>query len=442
MKNSRFPEKFLWGVSTASAQIEGGRNEGGRTDSIWDVAPKNKIKDGCDYHNGPDFYHHVDEDIESMRKIGVNSYRFSISWSRIYPQNGQLNEEGIKFYSDLVDKLLKNKIEPIITLYHWDLPLRVDKEGGWKSKKIIDYFKEYAKAVVEALSDRVTYWLTFNEPTCFLMNGYMVGAHAPFKKNIFSLNKVSNIFMLTNYEAVNTIRKYAKLPPKIGLSFGSGVYIPRDENDPKSIEEARYKSFNVGMGVMNNKLWFDPIILGKAAKAYGGMYHTKKKDLPRIKVDLDFLALNNYEALNYASMAGDKDVDKSKLKLSSMGWVIDGRSLYWDLKFMYERYKLPILITENGVALEDEIKNDKVNDTIRSEYIDEYLINVKKAINDGVPVLGYQYWSLMDNFEWAEGYKPRFGLIYIDYATKKRTLKESAYHYGEIIKSNGSILGE
>lgn len=443
MSRNGFPNGFLWGASTAAIQIEGGRNEENRCDSIWDVAPAKKIKNGDNCHVSADFYHHVDEDIAHMKEIGINSYRFSISWPRIVPEKGKINPEGLKFYSDLIDKLLAVGIEPLVTLYHWDLPLWVDKEGGWLSYDIIEYFNFYVKAVVDALSDRVKYWITFNEPQCFLMNGYMVGAHAPFKCNVFSLNKTSNIFMLTNKKAVDTIRSRAKRTPKIGLSFASGVYIPKDENGPKSIKEAYEKSFNKGMGVMNNRFWFDPIILGKKASAYG-IFHTKKRDLKDIKTDLDFLALNNYEAFNYSFMGGDKDIDRSKLNRTSMGWVIDGRSLYWDLRFMYERYHLPMIITENGMADDDEVIDDRVHDKKRCDFIDEYLLNVKRAVEEDIPVFGYQYWSLLDNFEWAEGYKPRFGLIYVDYSSdnKTRILKDGAYHYRDIIASNGSILGE
>lgn len=438
---NRFPDDFLWGVSTAAAQIEGGYHEDGRTDSIWDAAPSKKIKNGDNSHIGCDFYHHVDEDINHLKEIGVNSYRFSLSWSRIISEKGKVNEKGLSFYSNLIDKLLANNITPLVTLYHWDLPVWVEQEGGWLNKKTIDYFNDYVRVVIDALSDRVTYWITFNEPQCFLMNGYMVGAHAPFKKNIFSLNKTSNVFMLANHKAVQTIRERAKKTPKIGLSFASGVYIPKDEKNPKSIKEAYEKSFNKGMGVMNNRFWFDPILLGKYASAYG-IFHTKRKDLDNIKVDLDFLALNNYEAFNYSIMGGDKDIDKSKLNKTSMGWVIDGRSLYWDIRFMYERYKLPIIITENGMADNDVVVNGKVADKKRCDFIDEYLSNVKRAVVESIPVFGYQYWSFMDNFEWAEGYTPRFGLMHFDFTSENRTrtLKDSAYHYRDIILCRGENL--
>ena len=256
----KFPENFLWGAATAAAQIEGGYLEGGRTLSIWDNAPANKIKNGENCHVACDFYHHWREDVALMKEMGLKSYRFSISWPRVIPKEGKVNEEGLKFYSDLVDELLKAGIEPLVTLYHWDMPAWVDAYGGWEDERITAFFLDYAKAVVEKLSDRVTYWITFNEPSCFLMNGYMQGVHAPFKRHYLSLPKFTKIFMRTNAETVKLIRKLAKKQPKVGLSFAAGAFIPKEKNNPASVEEARKKTFSKGMGTMNNRWWMDPWI--------------------------------------------------------------------------------------------------------------------------------------------------------------------------------------
>lgn len=434
-----FPKDFLWGVSTASAQIEGGYLEDGRTPSIWDITTEKQVKNGENTHNACDHYHHYKEDVQIMKKLGVKSYRFSISWSRIIPNEGEINQKGIDFYNSLIDELIKNDIQPIITLYHWDLPLWIEeKYHGWMNKKIIDLFNEYTKVVVQAFSDRVTYWLTFNEPQCFLMNGYVTKIHAPFKRVIFRFSRLLRHFMLANKTSVDTIRKYAKTKPMIGLSFGSGAYIPDDENDPKSVEEAKHKSFFKGMGSMNNRLYFDPIILGKGVSTYL-IYHISNRFAKKVKTVFDFMAINNYEAFNYSPWGNGK-IDKSKLKLNSLNWVIDGRTLYWTSKFLYERYHLPLLITENGMCDNDVLANDEINDDKRIEFMDEYIHYVKKAVEDGVPIIGYHYWSLLDNFEWAEGYKPRFGLVYVDFKTYKRTIKKSGYHYSHIIKTNGEDL--
>ena len=433
-----FPENFLWGAATAAAQVEGGYLEGGRTPSIWDAAPKEKIKGGENCHVACDFYHKWREDVALMKEMGLKSYRFSVSWPRIVPEKGKVNKEGLKFYSDLVDALLSAGIEPLVTLYHWDMPVWVNDYGGWESKKITEDFLFYARAVVEALSDRVQYWITFNEPSCFLMNGYMQGVHAPFKRHYLNLPKFTKTFMRTNKETVALIRKIAKKKPYIGLSYAASASIPQNERDPASVEEARNASFFKGMGTMNNRWWMDPIMLGKPVSAFG-IYHIGARFAKSVQVKFDFLGVNHYEAFNYSAWGGDKRIDKSKLPQNSLGWVIDERSIYWTLKFLYERYRLPIMITENGVSLDDKPEKDgKIHDDVRVKALDGFLSYMQKAMKEGVPVLGYQHWSLMDNFEWAEGYGPRFGLIYVDYATGKRTFKDSAYHYRDIIAANGA----
>lgn len=439
MSETVFPKDFLWGAATASAQIEGGWDCGGRTPSIWDVAPAGKVHNDETCHTACDHYHRWREDVALMKELGLKSYRFSVSWSRIIPQEGTVNEEGLKFYSDLVDALLEAGIEPLVTLYHWDLPLWMHEKGGWKTLAIRNAFLEYASAVVDRLSDRVQYWITFNEPQCFLMNGYMQGIHAPFQRDYLSLPRITRNFMLTNAATVRLIRERAKKNPRIGIAFAAGAFIPAEETQ-SGIETARHKSFYKGMGTMNNRWWMDPILLGKPVAAYG-VYRSRKRDMKDIQVDFDFIGINNYTAFNYSDWGGDKNIDASNLPKNSLGWIIDGRSIYWTVRFLHERYKLPIMITENGMSNLDAVNEQgEVADDLRIGYIDEYLQNLKRAISEGIPVLGYQHWSLMDNFEWAEGYDPRFGLIYVDFGTGKRTIKKSGYHYKSIIESNGATI--
>lgn len=439
MNETVFPKDFLWGAATASAQIEGGWDCGGRTPSIWDVAPAGKVHNDETCHTACDHYHRWREDVALMKELGLKSYRFSVSWSRIIPQEGTVNEEGLKFYSDLVDALLEAGIEPLVTLYHWDLPLWMHEKGGWKTLAIRNAFLEYASAVVDRLSDRVQYWITFNEPQCFLMNGYMQGVHAPFQRDYLSLPRITRNFMLTNAATVRLIRERAKKNPRIGIAFAAGAFIPAEETQ-SGIETARHKSFYKGMGTMNNRWWMDPILLGKPVAAYG-VYRSRKRDMKDIQVDFDFIGINNYTAFNYSDWGGDKNIDTSNLPKNSLGWIIDGRSIYWTVRFLHERYKLPIMITENGMSNLDAVNEQgEVADDLRIGYIDEYLQNLKRAISEGIPVLGYQHWSLMDNFEWAEGYDPRFGLIYVDFGTGKRTIKKSGYHYKSIIESNGATI--
>lgn len=432
-----FPKDFLWGAATASAQIEGGWNEDGRTPSIWDVAPKGRIKGDASCHVACDHYHRWREDIALMKELGLKSYRFSVSWSRVMPEKGRINPKGIAFYSDLVEELRKNDIEPIVTIYHWDLPLWVQEMGGWMSKAIISLFADYTKVVVDALSDRVTYWLPMNEPQCFIMNGHMVGAHAPFLKHYLALPKLTRNCLSAFHQSVEIIRTVAKTPPKIGIAIAASAFIPENES-LEMIAVARHKSFHYKSGVMSNRWWSDPLFLGKTVRAYG-IYSLQKADIPNIQTKLDFIGLNVYSPFG-ENWNGTNDSVPSEKK-NFLGWVNDGRCLYWTIRFFHERYALPVMVTENGLCDDDlTVADDRIPDEKRVNYIREYLGNVKRAVDEGIPVLGYQYWSLMDNFEWAEGYGPRFGIIHVDFETQKRTPKDSAHDYKAIIEANGACL--
>ena len=279
-----------------------------------------------------------------------------------------------------------------------------------------------------------------NEPQCFIMHGYMQGAHAPFKHRYLALSKLTRICLTAHAESVNTIRKYAKKTPKIGIAMAAGSSVPTSESK-EDIAAARRKTFDAGLGLMGNRWWGDPVFKGEPVSAYG-IFRTHKKDMSKIKVKMDFVGLNVYQPFQEGSW-GNKPVDVPEDRKTSMGWVIDGRVLYWTIRFFYERYGLPIMVTENGMAdndAHDKVIDGKVHDDKRIGFMKEYLAGVKRAVNEDIPVLGYQYWSLMDNFEWAEGYEPRFGFIHVDYKTGQRTLKDSAYEYKKIIESNGEIL--
>ena len=434
-----FPREFMWGAASVSAQIEGGWDEGGRTPSIWDVAAPKRIKNGENCHVSCDHYHRWKEDVALMREIGLKSYRFSISWSRVIPEKGRVNLEGIRFYSDLIDELIASGIEPLVTIYHWDLPVWVQKKGGWQSDVIIPLFAEYTRVVVEAFSDRVTWWMPMNEPQCFIMNGHMQGVHAPFKRDYLALSKMTRICMMAFAASVKAIRQYAKKTPKVGIASASSCFIPADESK-ESVKKTYHDSFHTGAGLMSNGWWLDPILLGESVTAYG-VYHTSKKDLPEIQTKLDFVGINIYSPMNHGDWGGDGTKMAPGAAKTSIGWEVDGRCLYWTVRFFYERYKLPVLVTENGMANLDWVSLDgKVHDSQRTDYLKRYLHELKRAADEGISVLGYQHWSIMDNFEWAEGYDPRFGLIFVDYQTGKRTIKDSAYEYKKIIETNGEII--
>lgn len=438
MNEHGFPDGFLWGAASAATQIEGGWDADGRTPSIWDTAPKKRIKHGDNCHIACDHYHRWREDVALMKEMGLRSYRFSISWPRVIPEEGKVSEKGLRFYSDLVDALLQAGIEPLVTIYHWDMPVWVYKKGGWLSEGIVPLFGDYTKAVVDALSDRVKWWMTVNEPACFIMNGYLQGVHAPFKRDYPALSKLSRNCMLAAAESVRTIRKYAKQKPMVGVAFSSGAYVPKDES-PAAIEDARFKSVEGGNGLMSNRWWMDPMLSGKPVKAYG-IYASREKDMAAVCQPLDFVGLNIYTPLNYGDW-GNTEQPPAGVPRNSLGWVIDERVMYWNVRFVYERYGLPILITENGVSLNDSVSLDgKVHDPQRTDFLCRYLGQLKRAVREGIPVLGYQHWSVMDNFEWAEGYDPRFGLVYVDYATQERIVKDSAWEYRKIIETNGADL--
>ena len=430
-----FSKDFLWGAASASAQVEGAWNEDGKCPSIWDVAG-NHVKNGQDCHTACDHYHRYQEDVALMKELGLKSYRFSIAWPRIMPEKGKVNPKGIEFYKNLIAELKAANIEPLVTLYHWDMPVWVDQEGGWKSPKIIDYYLEYVKVVVEALSDDVQYWMTFNEPQCFIMLSYVMGAHAPFRHDVFTFKNHLRHMLLAHGKAVKLIRQIAKRKPIIGIAMASTTYIP-DSEDEAGLKNAAYQSFESTVGEGSNGLYCDPIILGKPSK----MLRRKlsAEDLKIISEPIDFIGVNVYQPSN--GSINKKKYDTEALPKTMLGWVIDGRCLYWTIRQYYERYHLPVMVTENGMANPDTVATDgKVHDEIRIRFLNDFLSGVKRAVDEGIPVLGYQHWSIMDNFEWAEGYGPRFGLIHVNYETQKRTIKDSGYHYAEIIRTSGENL--
>ena len=248
------------------------------------------MKNGDTCHDACDHYHRYKEDVALMRKIGLKSYRFSVSWCRVMPAEGKINPKGLAFYSNLVDELLKNGIEPLVTLYHWDLPAWVQEKGGWLSEGIVPLFRNYTRAVVEALSDRVTWWIPMNEPQCFIMNGHMAGAHAPFTHRYLALSKLTRNCLLAHRASVDAIRQYAQKPPKIGIAMAASSFIPASENSV-DIEKARYETFEGRAGTMSNRWWGDPIFRGDPVTAYG-VYRTKKENMPQIRCDMDFIGLN------------------------------------------------------------------------------------------------------------------------------------------------------
>lgn len=445
-----FGKNFVWGAATASYQIEGGAYEDGKGLNIFDTFCQipGRIDNNDNGDIACDHYHRWKEDIALMKQIGIKAYRFSLSWSRILPEGiGKINPKGIEFYNNIINELLKNNIEPYITLYHWDLPLALDKLGGWRNPDIVKWFAEYAKIVAENFSDRVKHFITINEPQVIMVNGYQKGTIAPgLKLTVPELLETSHNLLKSHGAAVATLRTYGKQPLKIGYSPCGNFNMPACET-AEDIEAARKSmfSFNSPDMAVGSLVWYnDPIIFGKypekeLALCENFMPKFSDSDMKLISQPIDFLGHNIYWGHRVAANNGTPEIvsDPGGFSKPPHQWPVTPDCLYWGTKYLYDRYKKPIYITENGKSCLDIVSTDGyVHDTERIDYINEYLKELKKSIDEGTDVRGYFHWSLMDNFEWARGYKDRFGLIYVDYQTQKRILKDSAYRYSEIIKAN------
>ncbi len=448
-----FPENFLWGASSAAYQIEGAWNADGKKDSIWDhfSHEPGHIAHGETGDVACDHYHRFREDVALMKQIGLKSYRFSVSWPRVIPDGtGEVNEQGLQFYSDLVDALLEAGIEPLITLYHWDLPQALYEKGGWKNPESPAWFEAYARVIARRLSDRVRYFMTFNEPQIFIGLGLQIGAMAPFEQNdTDTMLAISRNFYLAHGQAVSALRQEARQPLKIGMAPTGDVYLPKS-GTPEDVEEARRASFAVDAGAftLGNSWWADPIFLGHFSEDAEALFGDR---LPRftpeewalIAQPLDFYGFNVYQGTTHYPVPADgyPDYAYQGSPRTTLDWNVTPEVMYYAPKFLYERYHLPIMITENGMAGMDWVSLDgHVHDMQRMDFLHRYLLSLGKAIQDGIPVIGYHHWSIMDNLEWCRGYDPRFGMIYVDYRTQKRTLKDSALWYADVIRTNGKSL--
>ncbi len=447
----QFSNDFLWGAASASYQIEGAYLEDGKGENIWDAYCQEggHVAHGENGNVACDHYHLFREDVKMMQKMGIKNYRFSISWTRILPDGtGSVNQKGIQFYSDLVDALLEADITPMVTLFHWDYPYALHQKGGWLNPDSSDWFVDYAKIVVDALSDRVTYWMTINEPQVFIGCGYAIGKFAPFQKlPARDLAQMSHNVLLAHGKTVKMIRECAKKAPKIGFAFSTPCTTPTD-NSPLAIEIARQKSFAFTRErfAFETAWWADPIFLGDYPQ---DAYSVLKSDMPNIKEGdmklisqpVDFYGVNIYYSQAEENPNGYVENDYIGCPRTQMGWPVTPEALYWGPKFLFERYGKPILISENGMASHDWVQLDgKVHDPGRIDYMKRYLRELHRAMQDGTEVMGYMYWSIMDNFEWADGYDKRFGLVYVDYRTQERTIKDSGYFYQTVIETNGETI--
>jgi len=436
----RFDDNFIFGAATSAYQIEGAPYEDGKTASIWDSFCK--IEGKTNSQNGDlacDSYHRYDEDVKILKDLGVTAYRFSISWPRIFPQEGQYNPQGMQYYKNLIQELLDNGIEPSVTLYHWDLPQWAEAKGGWLNRDCADWFARYSKKCFEELGTQVAKWITLNEPYCSSILGYAIGIHAPGHKNLQEALCAAHHLLLAHGLAVMEYRKL-NAGGEIGIALNLSPAYPKTESVNDII------AANIADGI-NNRYFLEPVFFGKYPVdmlsmfiGLGGTYDfVELGDMPTINQPIDFLGINFYSAttieynqdyfLKYGS-------GQTSFKKTDMDWDIRPECLK-DIINETRRYTdLPVYITENGSAWKDELDtNGEVEDSDRIDYLEQHLREIAQLNNNGMNIRGYFAWSLMDNFEWAEGYSKRFGLVHMDYDTLKRTPKKSYYRYAEIIKS-------
>lgn len=457
----KFPNDFVWGSSTSSYQIEGGVKEGGRGPSIWDAfcMIPGRTRNEEDASVSCDHFHKWKEDIGLMKDMGLKAYRFSISWSRILPDGkGKPNPEGIQFYSDIIDELIRNDIKPWITLYHWDLPLALEmEEDGWLNPAIIDSFANYASICFDQFGDRVKWWITLNEPWVVAMLGYGQGVFAPGKQSTSKPYLAAHHLLLAHARAVEIYRSNYQSSQKgsIGISNNCDWREPLTDSEEDKAAAERALEFYLG--------WFaDPIFFGDYPRSMRDRVGDRlprfsQEEMSLMKGSTDFMGLNHYTTM-YAShikpgekvigevygnggISEDQDVRlgvDALWKKSTMGWAIVPWGCRKLLNWIDHRYGSPdIYITENGCSLDDKVVRGKVDDSERIEFFKGYMKESRAAIEDGVRLKGFFVWSLLDNFEWALGYSKRFGLHHVNFKTLKRTPKASASWFKKVIKNNG-----
>lgn len=445
MKISKFPKDFLWGVATSAGQIEGAAFEDGRGASIWDTFARipGKIRNGDLPEVACDHYHRYKEDVALMKSLGIRSYRFSFSWSRVIPDGvGVINEKGLDFYDRLIDELLKAGIVPNATLYHWDLPQGAEDRGGWLNRDCAEWFADYAELMFRKFSDRIPLFATVNEPIATYV-GYGDGGFAPGKKlPKFGWQACHNL-LLGHGKAVQRFRGVADKNSKVGIVvdiWHRHPARPDCDEDVALAEQGNEESYRFFLNPVFNGKYADNIV--KRLTEQNIMPYTEDRDFALISQKLDFFGLNCY---NRVVVSSDAEVAQKAIRNDGGNFLDTGaefypKSIYDAVKILYDDYKIdiPIYITENGTYSESEkLIDGKLHDEQRIRYVQGFLQWLYKAIQEGADVRGYYLWSLYDNFEWTAGYDYKFGIVHNDFTTQKRTPKDSAQWYANVIKSNG-----
>lgn len=449
-----FPSDFLWGVASSSYQVEGAANSDARTPSIWDTfshTPGNVFSNqtgdaACDSYNRPA------DDADLVANLSAHAYRFSVAWSRVIPDgDGSIHSGGLDYYERLCDELLERGVKPWVTLYHWDLPQSLQDRGGWQNREIIGWFARFTEAVAERLAGKAEAFFTLNEPQIFLGMGLSSGDHAPgFKLPRKDVLQATHHALLAHGEAVRVLRDKAPTA-RIGWCPVAPCTVPMTES-AQDIEAAR--QLTMGVGTIDpwwySNTWYgDPACLGHypedGLRAFGDDAPTVEPgDMERIHQPIDFYGFNLYSGGRGRMGENGEPVqipDDDGTPITMFRWPVRPEALRWATKFLGERYKLPMYVCENGLASMDWVHADgKVHDPARIDFLARYLSELGKAVAEGVDVRGYFQWSIMDNFEWAEGYRLRFGLTYVDFPTGERIPKDSYHWYKAVIENNGGNL--
>ncbi|MEO0882772.1 MAG: GH1 family beta-glucosidase [Pseudomonadota bacterium] len=442
-----FPADFIWGAATASYQIEGAHDAHGKGRSIWDefVERPGVIEGGDHARRACDHYSLFETDVALMKEIGLKAYRFSLAWTRLLPNGvGASNPDGIDFYNRLIDALLEAGIEPCPTLFHWDLPQALQDKGGWASAEIADWFADYTELATRAYGDRIKTWFTLNEPNVFASAGHVLGLHAPGLQDPAAYLKCIHHQNLAHGRAVEVFRNTVP-DGRIGIVINMGLF----EGESGSGEDATAAET---VDALYNKAHLDPILKGSyplpvRTLMEGFGVSIDERAVKTISQRTDFLGVNFYSrrkiAADPSAPLGACPVEETgdgSENLTAMGWRVDPEGFYLSLKRLHDEYAVPIIVTENGVAYEDQVEmtngQKTIQDPERIAFFQDYLRALDRALQDGVNISGYFAWSLLDNFEWAEGYRPRFGLIHVDFETLERTPKESARWFRRLIDAN------
>lgn len=465
-----FPANFTWGAASSAYQIEGAWDTDGRGPSIWDTychaipteggpgynPQKPNVFQGHTGDAACDHYNRYKEDVAIMKSLGLKAYRFSLSWSRIMPEGaGAVNAKGLDFYDRLVNELLDKGITPYATLFHWDYPEALFRRGGWLNRESVKWFADYTQVVADRFGDRVKNWMTLNEPQVFLQFGHADATNAPgLRLPTRELLVACHHALMAHGAGVQMLRARCKGPQSIGYAPVCVTKYPATDSvqDQKAALDAMGSVTE--RNIWNNTWYADAIVRGHypedGLKLFGAdapkSPAIQPGDMELISQKIDFIGVNIYEGTPMRMGENGKPVAVERPPThptTAFRWPVEPKSLHWGPRYTYERYKLPVYITENGMSGIDWVSMDgKVHDPQRIDFTRRYLLELRNAIRAGSDIRGYFHWSILDNFEWSAGYKERFGLVHVDYTTQKRTPKDSAHWYGKVIASNGAHLDQ